>query len=204
MSQWRIQGRGPGTPLFLVETEARGADKQFFWDPPPPPISGSGWPCPTLLSEGLDLPLIIVVCGAQALYICVLLWTGIFFSIRHFYIDHNSPCLPPKILHNLCLRFLLGRCNTQEKYNWKQWLCKNEKSEDYSKADLKQRVLFFITIFRLPIPAFFRFTDVTSVTSVNLKKAENMCLKPGVVLNSLPSSKDGRMSCFGGFLLQYV
>ena len=38
---------------------------------------------------------------------------------------------------------------------------KNEKSEDYSKADLKQRVLFFITIFRLAIPAFFRFTDVT-------------------------------------------
>ena len=27
---------------------------------------------------------------------------------------------------------------------------------------------------------------------------EDMCLKPGVVLNSLPSSKDGRMSCFGG------
>ena len=39
-------------------------------------------------------------------------------------------------------------------------LNKNEKSEDYSKADLKQRVLFFITIFRLAIPAFFRFTDV--------------------------------------------
>ena len=36
---------------------------------------------------------------------------------------------------------------------------KNEKSEDYSKADLKPRVLFFITIFRLAIPAFFRFTD---------------------------------------------
>ena len=33
---------------------------------------------------------------------------------------------------------------------------KNEKSEDYSKADLKQRVLFFITIFRLAIPAFFK------------------------------------------------
>ena len=32
---------------------------------------------------------------------------------------------------------------------------------------------------------------------------ENMCLKPGVVLNSLPSLKDGRMSCFGGFLLHY-
>ena len=37
---------------------------------------------------------------------------------------------------------------------------KNEKSKDYCKADLKQRVLFFITIFRLAIPAFFRFTDV--------------------------------------------
>ena len=31
------------------------------------------------------------------------------------------------------------------------------------------KILFFITIFRLAIPAFFRFTDVT-VTSVNLKK----------------------------------
>ena len=40
---------------------------------------------------------------------------------------------------------------------------KNEKSEDYSKADLKQRVLFFITIFRLAIPAFFRFADVTEL-----------------------------------------
>ena len=40
---------------------------------------------------------------------------------------------------------------------------KNEKSEDYSKAELKQRVLFFITIFRLAIPAFFRFTDVTEL-----------------------------------------
>ena len=38
---------------------------------------------------------------------------------------------------------------------------KNEKSEDYSKADLKQRVLLFKTIFRLAIPAFFRFTNAT-------------------------------------------
>ena len=38
---------------------------------------------------------------------------------------------------------------------------KNEKSKDYCKADLKQRVLFFATIFRLAITAFFRFTDVT-------------------------------------------
>ena len=31
---------------------------------------------------------------------------------------------------------------------------KNEKSKDYCKADLKQRVLFFITIFRLAIPKY--------------------------------------------------
>ena len=40
---------------------------------------------------------------------------------------------------------------------------KNEKSKNYCKADLRQRVLFFITIFRLAIPAFFRFTDVTEL-----------------------------------------
>ena len=39
---------------------------------------------------------------------------------------------------------------------------KNEKSKDYCKADLK-RVLFFIAIFRLAIPAFFRITDVTEI-----------------------------------------
>ena len=39
---------------------------------------------------------------------------------------------------------------------------KNEKSKDYCKADSEQRVLFFITIFRLAVPAFFRFTDVST------------------------------------------
>jgi len=34
---------------------------------------------------------------------------------------------------------------------------KNKKSKDYCKADLKQRIWFFITIFRLAKPAFFRF-----------------------------------------------
>ena len=37
------------------------------------------------------------------------------------------------------------------------------RTKDYCKADLKQHVLFFITIFRLAIPAFFRFTDVTEL-----------------------------------------
>ena len=40
--QWRIQGRGPGPPLFLVKTEARRAEKFFFGDRPP------------CLSKGLD------------------------------------------------------------------------------------------------------------------------------------------------------
>jgi len=30
------------------------------------------------------------------------------YCIRHFHIPHNKPGLPPKILHKLCLPFLLG------------------------------------------------------------------------------------------------
>jgi len=30
------------------------------------------------------------------------------YRIRHFHIPHNTPGLPPKILHNLCLPCLLG------------------------------------------------------------------------------------------------
>ena len=28
--------------------------------------------------------------------------------IHHFHIDHNAPCLAPKILYNHCFQFLLG------------------------------------------------------------------------------------------------
>ena len=38
---------------------------------------------------------------------------------------------------------------------------KNEKSKEYCKADQNNVYCFLITIFRLAIPAFFRFTDVT-------------------------------------------
>ena len=31
------------------------------------------------------------------------------YDIHHFHIDHNASCLPPKTLHNHCLRFLLGQ-----------------------------------------------------------------------------------------------
>ena len=47
-TQWRIQGRGPGSPLFIGQIEKRRAEKNFF--APPPPL-------PHLLSQGLDPPL---------------------------------------------------------------------------------------------------------------------------------------------------
>ena len=37
---------------------------------------------------------------------------------------------------------------------------KREKSENYCKADHNIVYCFFITIFRLAMPAFFKFTDV--------------------------------------------
>ena len=39
----------------------------------------------------------------------------------------------------------------------------NEKSKDYCKDDQNNVYCFYITIFRLVIPAFFRFTDVTEL-----------------------------------------
>ena len=60
-----------------------------------------------LLQPQMDMTLFIQYC----LYVLG--------SIHHFHIDHNVPCLPPNILHNHCLRFLLGRLR-----NWKQKLCK--------------------------------------------------------------------------------
>ena len=33
----------------------------------------------------------------------------LFSAIHHFHIDHNEACLPPRILRNHYLRFLLGR-----------------------------------------------------------------------------------------------
>ena len=32
----------------------------------------------------------------------------IMFDIRHLQISHNTRCLPPQFLHNLCFSFLLG------------------------------------------------------------------------------------------------
>ena len=38
------------------------------------------------------------------------LFAALLFDFVHrFHIDHNTPCLVPQSLHNLCLRFILGR-----------------------------------------------------------------------------------------------
>ena len=40
------------------------------------------------------------------------------FATEHLHISHNTPCLPPKILHNLKFFFVLGLQLSQE--NWRQ------------------------------------------------------------------------------------
>ena len=58
--QWRIQVRYRGArppPLFLDQTEARRAEKDFFLDRPPPLLSQGLDDHPAPLSEGLDPPL---------------------------------------------------------------------------------------------------------------------------------------------------
>ena len=37
------------------------------------------------------------------------------FNIHHFHIDHNAPCLPPKVWKSIVLDFSWDVCNTQEK-----------------------------------------------------------------------------------------
>ena len=69
-------GEKPWHPLiFWRKLRSEGRKKVFLRhrNPPPPLISGSSWPCPTPLSEGLDLPLVIVLCGVKALYITAIL-----------------------------------------------------------------------------------------------------------------------------------
>ena len=44
-------------PLFLDQTKVQRAEKNYFLRPGLPLISGSRWPPPSPLSEGLDLPL---------------------------------------------------------------------------------------------------------------------------------------------------
>ena len=45
------------------------------------------------------------------------------WNTRHFHISHNTPYLPPKILHNLFF-FISPGYYSCPKRNWKQCLCK--------------------------------------------------------------------------------
>ena len=56
---------------------------------------------------------------------------------------------------------------------------KNEKSKDYCKADQNNVYCFFIIIFRLAIPAFFKFTDLTEFMEgiAILYRVENAAIK---------------------------
>ena len=47
----------PPRPLFLDQTEAQRAEKNFFGDRPPPLFYLRVWMTPPSLSQGLDLPL---------------------------------------------------------------------------------------------------------------------------------------------------
>ena len=79
---------------------------------------------------------------------------------------NNGPVLSFTIIFRHWIGFLPSVASMSRMdmdWNLKKIWNKNEKSKDYCKADLKQRLLFFKTIFRLAIPAFLRFTDVTEL-----------------------------------------
>ena len=66
-----------------------------------------------------------------------------------------------------CRRWILKKETNQLKYFKEQ---KHEKSKDHCKADHNNSYCFFITIFWLAIPAFFRFTDGMASRNVVIKR----------------------------------
>ena len=47
----------------------------------------------------------------------------LYFLVHHFHIDHNVPCLPPKILYSHCFQFFPG-FYSHSTSNQRQWFCK--------------------------------------------------------------------------------
>ena len=87
------------------------------------------------------------------------------FTINQFH-NHDAEVYAPQRLVCPCFSNVGSRRRClffQRHWGANGCIGKNKKSKDYCKADLKQRILLFITIFRLAIPAFFRFTDVTEL-----------------------------------------
>ena len=70
--------------------------------------------------------------------------------IHHFHIDHNAPCLPPKILHIHCFQFLLGNTVVPRR-NPRRWLCKIVGSKQDALWSMSRWIFTFT----------WRFADVT-------------------------------------------
>ena len=89
--RWRIQERGPGgpsppPPLFLDQSEARRAEKFFFFQDRAPPA-------PSPLSEGLDPPLDTIYKTKQHRYLCTGPERATNFPLEYTLSDQNIPSL---------------------------------------------------------------------------------------------------------------
>ena len=67
--RWRIYGRGPAPLIFRLKRGPKGR-KFFFMRPGPPIISGSEWPPPPPLSEGLH-PLLVLLGKKEKWRLCM-------------------------------------------------------------------------------------------------------------------------------------
>ena len=91
--RWRIQERGPGgskssPPLFLDQSEARRAEKFFFFFK-----TGLPPPSPSPLSEGLDPPLDTIYKTKQHRYLCTGPERATNFPLEYTLSDQNIPSL---------------------------------------------------------------------------------------------------------------
>lgn len=108
-------GGGPGAPLFLDETKARRAEKNFFFEISPLPPYLRVWktaPLP-LLSEGLNLPLVLLHLSLFFLwaFLCVSFFFCFFFVVVVLAVVFSSSLNCHKTWNNpSCYRICYG-CN---------------------------------------------------------------------------------------------
>ena len=93
--QWWIQGKGLAGPTLIFRPNWGPKDWQnFFFETRPPLISGFGWLLPPPLSEGLDLPLQVIMV-AKFLELNNLSWVTILDRDSHLH------CQTMKKIHGL-------------------------------------------------------------------------------------------------------